>query len=624
MAQQKRADTNYRLFGGINEKTSKYTLTDAQSTDIRNMDFNTPNALSKRPGYTQIVTGGLTGPVTGLYEFEKLNGASYIVASNATALFYYNLGTFDSLRSGFSSGQPFDFATFTNRLFLANGEFAGGWDGQTLLPLSVPCPPRLSTFSGVISYSPSAVAFGITGTPFQVYVSYNYLRVDGYQGPLSPPSPQTPGDTFLNLTQFRVSGFSVPSGYGITAIGIYLTARGPSFDPFDLGPANPNFFPTFSGQIVHEAFRFVTFVPTSTATLTITEFDFPELFTDLSKGFSGQLFCFIASYTPKYIEIGNDRLWFSGFSSAPSGTFYSEVGEPEYILPESIFETRTNDGDRNTGLWFFQDEMHIFKRKSFHKIVGDSPDNFIQVEISTEYGCLSNKAIAEYDNMLLFLDEKGVVEYNGSSWRIISQVVEPTMRRMNVTAALEKAVAVHYATRNQIWFGIPVDGSTVNNLTVVYDYLLKAWTFFDGFRPTAIAPIKGPLSQKEMWFGDASGIVHYFSPSFYADNGVGMSLKVKTKFDAPRGENVENAFRRLFLDVNQSSGVTGTVNVNVVRNYDFSTVQATFAIYQNAYQTRRDFGVNGRSIAFEFNHNSASLPLTMYGFTVQHRFIRNV
>lgn len=624
MAQQKRNDTNYRLFGGINEKTSKYTLTDAQVTDLRNMDFNVPNALSKRPGSTQIVNGGLTGPVTSLYEFERLNGASYVVASNAAALFYYDAGNFAFLRSGFSSGQPFDFATFTDRLFLANGEFAGGWDGNTLLAFSLPCPPRLSTFSGVISFSPSLVAFGITGTPFQVYVSYNFLRVDGYQGPLSPPSPQTPGDVFTSLTQFRVSGFTSPSGLGITAFGIYLTARGPNYDPYDLGPANPNFLPTFTGQIPHEAFRFVTYVPTSTATLTITEFDFPDLLTDLSKGFSGQLFCFVGTYMPKYLEIGNDRMFYSGFSTAPSSTVYSEIGEPEYILPESIFETRTNDGDRNTALFFFQDEMHIFKRRSFHKIVGDSADNFVQVEISNEYGCLSNKAIAAFDNMMLFLDEKGIVEYNGSSWRIISQVIEPTMRRMNVTAALEKAVAVHYNTRNQIWFGIPVDGSSVNNLTVVYDYLLKAWTFFDGFNPTAVALIKGPLTQKELWFGNASGIVNYFSTSFYADNGAGISLRVRTKFDAPRGESVENAFRRLFLDVNQVSGVTGAVDVKVFRNYDFTTVQATFTIYQNQFQTRRDFGVNGRSVAFEFNHRSASLPLTMYGFTVQDRFIRNV
>ena len=85
---------------------------------------------------------------------------------------------------------------------------------------------------------------------------------------------------------------------------------------------------------------------------------------------------------------------------------------------------------------------------------------------------MSNRAIAEYDNNLVFLDEKGVVMYNGANWQIISQPVESTFRRMNLSAALEKAVAIHYNLWNQIWFGIPVDGSTVNNLTVVYDYLL--------------------------------------------------------------------------------------------------------------------------------------------------------
>jgi hypothetical protein len=128
---------------------------------------------------------------------------------------------------------------------------------------------------------------------------------------------------------------------------------------------------------------------------------------------------------------------------------------------------------------------------------------------------------------------------------------------------------------------------------------------------------------QNLWRGDYSGSVFQFSPSFYADNGTGFTCLVSTKFDSPDGANVQNMFRRLFLDVNTVSGVTGSIDVKVKTDYS-DTTKATFSIFQNQFQTRRDFGVQGKSVAFEMAHNNPSLPLNIYGYTVQRRFLRNV
>jgi len=313
----------------------------------------------------------------------------------------------------------------------------------------------------------------------------------------------------------------------------------------------------------------------------------------------------------------------SGFSSAPSIVWFSEIGQPEIYQPDYNFEVRTNDGDKITGQKTYNNQVIVTKERSFHKIIGSTPDDLQLVEISTEFGCLSNKTMVEVDQKLMWLDRRGILEFNGSSWQIISTPVEPIFRRMNLAAA-DKACAVNHQYRNQVWFGIPIDGSTSNNITVVYDYLVGAWTFFDGFSPASLALIKGPLNTPTAWYGDYSGVVHAFGESFFADAGRGITcLGVPNWESGPQNET--HIWRRFFLDVApNTSALTGTISTKIFANYDQSTVQATFAMYQSQYQSRADFGVPAKSVTAEFAHYSASLPLVIKGFSWTKRFLRNV
>ncbi len=344
-----------------------------------------------------------------------------------------------------------------------------------------------------------------------------------------------------------------------------------------------------------------------------------------SDGYSGMTFDFFSTYTPKYIEIDNNIMMTAGSSATPSTVWYSEIGQPDYYLPESFIEVRTNDGDRIYATKSFNNGLVVMKENSFHKLIGDSPDNFQLVEISTQYGCLSNKSVVQVKQSLFWIDKKGVLEYNGASFDIISTPVEQIFRRMNISAAKEKACAVHHLYRNQIWFGIPIDGSTVNNMTVVYDYLIGGWTFFDGFNPSSFAYVKGGLTKPTVWRGDYSGMIHYSGESFFSDSGRSISCVALTRFENVGGENQTTLWRRFFLDVAQnSSGLTGQINCQFFSNYDSSTIKATFAMYQSQFQTRAEIGVNGKAAAAQISHSSASLPLLINGYAWATRGLRNV
>lgn len=689
MADEKPTSPFYKL-QGVNQKISKYEFPIAEFLDIRNMDFDVPNAHQKRPGSTQAIAAGTSGPISSLFEFTKLTGESYIVAGSDTAMFYLTATGYTTLSTGWNSAQPADMLTFVNKLWIANGQNWSWFDGNTVLPAGLPIAARSlvnqaaygSTqaylFSQTAFNSTSASYFLVNGATFiganaggttitrAVYLAYSYLRNDGYQGPadfqltarnivMTEPAN---GAEFFGGTNMQVGGFTVPAGRGITAIALWFaedtlynsgnqeyipgvgTVRTGSlgwiethgtknfasitlkpgadltrFWLYTLIPATSLFAAT-DGSATYFA---ATFVPTLGGSF--STYDGVALG---AQAFSAMTFDFFATYVPKYIEVNQNIMVSAGFSSAPSDAWVSEVGLPETYLPESGFQARTNDGDKIYATRKFNNYIVIMKEKSFHKLIGNSSDTYQLVEISDQYGCLSNSAVVQVKQSLFWLDRKGILEFNGASFDIISAPVEGIFRRMNISAAKEKAVAVHHLYRNQVWFGIPIDGSNTNNFTVVYDYSVGAWTFFDGFSPASYTYAKGSLNKPTAWRGDYSGLVHYVGESFFSDSGQAITCMSISRFENAGGENQTTLWRRYFMDVAMASGATGQIRGNIFTNYDTSAVQATFAIYQNQFQTRAEMGVQGKAIGVQVSHSSASLPLLINGYAWATRGLRNV
>lgn len=680
--------TRYYNLKGVNQKSSKYELPVTEPLALYNLDFDTPNAWQKRPGTTYAIgsSNGTSGPIQSLFEFSKLTGESYIVAASDTALFYLANNAYTLLSSGWNNGQPPDMLAFVNKLWAANGQNFASYDGSNYINAGTPaqktvlnktnlnsngsasfCAVGGATMINNLAAFPTFISRG-------VYVGYAYLRNDGYLGPADfqnnarnlvyQGQPGTSGAEYFavanqNQTAF---GITIPIGYGITSIALFVAAdtvsnTSPTMIINALGISQ---FVTTVGNLGFDAgalttrkfmsqtlipgadlsrFHFFSWVPVSTlfvaadstgATFWSTTFSpggsFFDSFASVAAGdgFSGMTFDFFSTYTPKYLEIDQNIMFMSGFSSAPSTVWYSEVGAPETILPESNFEVRTNDGDKVYATKVFNNYLLVMKENSFHKLIGNSSDNFQLVEISTDYGCISNKTVIQVKQATYWLDKKGILEFNGASFDIISTPIEGIFKRMNVSAAKDKACAIHYKSRNQMWFAIPIDNSTQNNITIVYDYLIGGWTFFDGFNPASFGYLKGPLNNQTNWRGDYSGLIHYFGESFYSDSTRAISCVALTRFENVGGENQTSIWRRFMLDVGTASGVTAAINCQFFANYDTSSIKATFGLFQNQFQTRAEIGVQGKAIAVQMSHSSASLPLLINGYSWAARGLRNV
>lgn len=332
---------------------------------------------------------------------------------------------------------------------------------------------------------------------------------------------------------------------------------------------------------------------------------------------------YVPAFYPRYLATFDNRLFCAGFSASPSTVWFSDVQEPEGFLPQNNFEVRTNDSDYITAMQSYQTRLYIFKRNSFHVLVGDNPNNFFIQEISPIYGCLNNRSVTIFENVMYFLDRKGVIEYTGAQISYASTSIQPIFDRMNYNAALTEACAAHDKLRNQVLFAIPIDGSSTNNIVLVYDYVAKAWTSHTGYNPSIFAEIQGYNSVRRLFCGDYSGRVNWFSASFLSDNGSGITLSFKTRYLHDMGDSVQKQFRRLYMNAD-TLGTTLANKINMYQDYGSSIVLGT-TLLLGAFQDRIDYGISAKSLAFEMiTLNTSNSPLKIHGFTIESRLQRKV
>lgn len=575
----------FNQLGGINSKASVYQNGLHEFRDLTNLNFFITGALSKRPGSTLYINATLSGKITGLYEFQRLNGASYVIVAANTNIYTASGGAFSVFNTGLTNNALFEFTTFVDRLFAANGAQFFKYEGTNVTNFSL--PPGYTASWGV---SLAQVGGGLSGV-FQV--AYSYVNDRGYIGPPSNGfSISCIGNTFGTITFW---GMTSPTGYGISYIQLWRSTPG-GLDLYGVTqiPIGGSSFALDSG-----------------AALGITLASYHLWFTAI----------------PKYLEIYNNQLFLGGFSGSLSRVYWSEIGEPEGILPTYFSEFRTNDGDRLMGLKAYNGALIAPKQFSFHRVVGDNPTNFSFEEVSTEFGCLSNRSMLVFNNLFMCLDGygQGIVEYNGANIGLVStKNVEDIFKRMNVDSAKDQACAVHYKDYNEVWFHIPIDGSTLNNSIVVYDYNVLAWTKYEGVQATQFASARGTLSKKSILYGSYSGALFSFNSSLYGDNGSAITCMIDGVFYAPLGNTTENMFRRFWMNVNPVLGITQAINLSFKTNFQGTTIGHTGVIYQTPYQSRLDFGLSARSIAAKAEHASASLPLRIDGIAWESRYQRSV
>lgn len=630
MAYQELKSESYQLLGGMNSKASVYNNNPMEFRELTNFQFSQPGAIDKRQGTTLYAGGSIIGPVTGLYEYSKITGGSYLIQTISDSV-YKVTPSGQTLFYGYSgvNNGLFDFITSNNTLFMttagSNSTYplsgVRKFDGSSLYLYGLP-PGEAAGSTFVFAVSPNTggqlVGTGVTTT---FHVGYGYVNTLGYFGPIGTSYTVTINGTTQNSLIF--TGMIPPQAtgdaqWGATYIAVYCSL------PNQTVP----FYATFSVISAHT-------LVLGDLNLSSLEANYNFFSPSVFPQGNGAPLTFSEAFFPQFVELYSNRLFFGGIYTGTSVTgldensfrssiFYSTLQSPEEVTADQSIEVRTNDGDAISGLRSYNGGLIITKYKSLHQLSGSDPSNFLLQEITAQYGCISNRAIVSFNNVIWMLDTKGIIEYTGANVSIISTKMDPIFQRMNLAAAKDNAWGVFYKEINQVWFGFPVDDSTVNNMIVVYDLVAQAWTKYEGLNIKSPTIAQQTLSKPTVFFGGYSGSVGYFGASFTNDYGSnGITCLFQTPYYAPTGHTVERQYRRFYLDVTPIVGSSTPINMQFLPDFG-STVGSTAVIYQAPFQTRVDFGVPAKSLSAVGTFFSASLPISVNGYTFESRFQRNV
>lgn len=224
----------------------------------------------------------------------------------------------------------------------------------------------------------------------------------------------------------------------------------------------------------------------------------PPLYVVQSDGDSTQL-----SLCPRAIAWWQGRLWMFNFTQAdfgPSTLMWSSILDGWEIDTTNNIEINADDGDEGMAIVPARGStprLYLFKK---HKIYAldvvwgsgvyiPSSENSLDTTnsrlllISEDIGCVAPKTVVytagSEDSDVFFLAADGFrslkrVEQDvaGGAGLPISEPIQDVFDRLNWAYA---HVAVATVYDHKIFLSIPVDGSTTNNLTVVFDLINKRW-----------------------------------------------------------------------------------------------------------------------------------------------------
>jgi len=182
------------------------------------------------------------------------------------------------------------------------------------------------------------------------------------------------------------------------------------------------------------------------------------------------------------------------------------------------FKINQGDSDNIRRLYKYNDTtVVVFKDTSIYAVsnlTGDWSQNAVLDQITTEYGLVGPRSVANTGDDLWFLSQRGVVSLRQTELNKVQGVtqpqsapIQPIIDRIDFAVARETACGAYW--RDRYYLSVPIDGSQQNNAVLVYDFLNQAWSGYDDgdaikIKYLFIADFQG---SEHLYYVDYSGTV---------------------------------------------------------------------------------------------------------------------
>jgi len=485
--------------------------------------------------------------------------ARYVCMIGGGALYYLDTvaGSYKPVGGGFTKGQVYDFMTFNDILYIANGEDkVKAFDGVTLRDAGI---DAVGSAPGVaLKTAPNGGK--LVGTYRYKVAFYNSRNfVTGNPSPASDPViTSTESDAYATGTVAVTRNSDSVVGAGTTfaddshenaifsldgdeatyPIELYSTATVIHLDrPYEgitgtlktykirgtkvaLSSIPVSTDPQVTGRRLFRTdgadpatYYYLDDISNNTATT------YNDNISDDSLGAIAQVkndagdLIFAHARPPRlaFLETYKGRAFGAGDKDAPTKLYYSEITDPE-SWGEATFnfvDFDEGDGDEITGLAALPNMLLVLKRDSIHALMGDSPANFVRRRLISDAGCVSNASIVEVGRLVIWMGEDNVYSFDGGAIQPLASHIAPTLRALN-TSRQKFIHGVHYQRRRQVWFTCSDGASTTNNIILVLHYDMSGaggdpvWTKFD-IRAASLAEVEEGDDNTVIYHGNYFG-----------------------------------------------------------------------------------------------------------------------
>lgn len=392
------------LSGGRNSRASEFLVGNNESPDDLNLVAKTVGAIQRRDGSQELFGAAVSShPVLGLHAFYKSDGSKYIIFGTGDELWYYDkdANTQTRISTGFDMCQPWSFATFQDWCYCSNfADIPYRWDGTNLRAVGLNAP----TFSGALAAA-GADGFLSNGT--------YYYRITADYGALGESNLSAEALTIAAAAANHVDIPDQTANLPTGAVGfkLYRTLVNP--------PSNPDL-------------RVYYLVDSFSSTYTDTTAD-----NALLVEYPGDR---ATPYNAAFLAAHNNRMWYGYLQERdnsvayPSRVAYSALYQPD-ILGDAAVDTGfidiyPNDGDAITGIRPLRGNLVVFKRHKIYQILGTSIRDFEVRDTHSDVGCMAPMSIANVNNKLFFLSEKGVYYFDGQGTVRVSDNIDLDIRSL--------------------------------------------------------------------------------------------------------------------------------------------------------------------------------------------------
>jgi len=384
----------------------------------------------------------------------------------------------------------------------------------------------------------------------------------------------------------------------------------------------------------------ITFTATAGHTLT-DEFSFTiypvtsctDILTPPASGLTG-------SFSPSLLEVHRSSLWAAGVPGNPSRLFKSVplVGgdfdtnltafdtDDGYALEgASQIDVRPDDGTGIVGLvgdHFGQ--LIVFKGSSIHRLLGATkadfmlpPDGIID-GIETITG-----SIVRANNDVFFASRKGihklstVQQYGDNQETFLSLPIQEFYDSIDKFSITNRCQSIHWAEVSCIFWAFSSTGSAENDVILVYNYAVDAWSVWSGVSVKSFGVFKFDGSNA-LFVGDYSSRVG--RADFENINDFGEAVIFEAETNISLGDSaLSKGWRSLFANYNRSGSLSIKHKIDNNAWSSSSTISSSGGVVLGVFVLGTDILADDKEIetkAIEINQNGRVLTVNIQNSTL--------